>query len=223
MECEWKIPVPRMTEAHSGSLQQTLSHEGDPAELRVILLTARPGMGCAAGILSGPSLLLVCLPKVAHCDGHPVPEPEETQVAGFPLALQVTAVVVRQQEPIATAAPLSRPFQEGEGCRGVGVASVQPAGRGPGRKDLLLHGLLPHSRGGPVPAAALLTRGLLFQGSARGQTPAPAGGIKGCSAGLPQTPVCSMRQVDAGPRVLTAPACAHTCSERSPLPLQTAG
>ena len=74
-----------------------------------------------------------------------------------------------------------------------------------------------------MPAAALLTRGLLFQGSARGQTPAPAGGIKGCSAGLPQTPVCSMRQVDAGPRVLTAPACAHMCSEHSPLPLQTAG
>lgn len=45
----------------------------------------------------------------------------------------------------------------------MGVASVQPAGRGPGRKDLLLHGLLPHSRGGPVPAAALLTAACYFR------------------------------------------------------------
>lgn len=116
------------------------SHEGDPAELRLILLTARPGMGCAAGILCALPAP-VRPPNAALCDGHPVPEAEETQ------ALQVTSVVVRRQEPIATTAPLSpASFSSGEGCRGGSVASGQPAGRGPGRKDLLLHGSLPRCR-----------------------------------------------------------------------------
>lgn len=102
------------------------------------------------------------------------------------------------------------------------MASVQPAGRGPGRKDLLLQGLLPHSRGGLAPAAALLTAACYSRAQPEAKR-RPAGGIKGCSAGLPQTPVCSTQQVDAGPRALTAPTRAHMCSERSPLFFQTAG
>lgn len=165
----------------------------------------------------------MCLPKAAHCDGHPVPEPEETQVAGFPLALQVTSVVVRRQEPIATAAPLSRPFQAGEGCRGVGSCKRAACWARAREKGPVVARLTPPQSRRACARSSPADRGLLFQGSARGQAPAPAGGIKGCLAGLPQTPVCSTRQVDAGPRVLTAPARAHMCSERSPLPLQIAG
>ena len=97
------------------------------------------------------------------------------------------------------------------------MASVQPAGRGPGRKDLLLQGLLPHSRGGLAPAAALLTAACYSRAQPEAKR-RPAGGIKGCSAGLPQTPVCSTQQVDAGPRALTAPTCAPSAPLSSSRP-----
>lgn len=130
----------------------------------------------------------MCLPKAAHCDGHPVPEPEETQVAGFPLALQVTSVVVRRQEPIATAAPLSRPFQAGEGCRGVGSCKRAACWARAREKGPVVARLTPPQSWRACARSSPADRGLLFQGSARGQAPAPAGGIKGCLAGLPQTP-----------------------------------
>lgn len=200
------------------------SHEGDPAELRLIPLTARPGMGCAAGILCAPPRLLCVLPKAALCDGHPVPEAEESQVAGFPLALQVTSVVVRRQEPIATTAPLSpESFSSGGGLsrrkRGKWAACWARARE----KGPVVARLTPPLSLRACACSSPADRGLLFQGLSRRPRAAPAGGIKGCSAGLPQTPVCSTRQVDAGPRVLTAPARAHMCPERSPLPLQIAG
>lgn len=159
----------------------------------------------------------MCLPKAAHCDGHPVPEPEETQVAGFPLALQVTSVVVRRQEPIATAAPLSRPFQAGEGCRGVGSCKRAACWARAREKGPVVARLTPPQSRRACARSSPADRGLLFQGSARGQAPAPAGGIKGCLAGLPQTPVCSTRGRWTPGRVSSRRPPARTCAQSAPL------
>lgn len=64
-----------------------------------------------------------------------------------------------------------------------------------------------------VPAAALLTAACYSRAQPEAKR-GPAGGIKGCSAGLPQTPVCSMRWTRS--RALTAPTRVHTCAPSAP-------
>ena len=59
-------------------------------------------------------------------------------------------------------------------------------------------------------------RGLLFQGLSRRPRAAPAGGIKGCSAGLPQTPSVPRGRWTPG-RVSSRRPPAHTCAPSAPL------
>lgn len=91
------------------------------------------------------------------------------------------------------------------------MASVQPAGREAREKGPVAAGLTPHSRGGLVPAAALLTADLLFQGSARGPT-RPAG-RKSRAARQGCTDPCLFDAAGGRrARALTAPTRVHMCS-----------
>lgn len=91
----------------------------------------------------------------------------------------------------------------------MGVASVQPAGRGPGRKDLLLHGLLPHSRGGPVPAAALLTAACYSRAQPEAKRRPRRAGSRAAWRGCHRPP--SVRRAAGGRRA----ACPHGARPRA--------